>query len=59
MTQHIKCSDPITTCEGCAKVATALGINLAEPHRSCRQVTVTNIIAAAQHMSSRVDGFAS
>jgi hypothetical protein len=47
-TAHFSGQLPI--CQGCAEVATSLGITLTEPHRSCRRVTVENIAEAARQM---------
>lgn len=48
--------DPTDICRGCAHVAGQLGIVLSRPHRSCRKVSVTNIVMAAERLDVTVAG---
>lgn len=50
MTTNQECHADNPICRGCAEVARSLGITLARPHRSCRNITLENVAEAAQHL---------
>ncbi|MDF3309805.1 hypothetical protein P3H15_32825 [Rhodococcus sp. T2V] len=48
------CDNAGPICEGCDRLAVRVGLTLTEAHVSCRRVTVTNLLIAAQRMGELV-----
>lgn len=44
------CDEARSICDGCGNFAAKVGLTLRDPHKSCRKVSVTNLLVAAQRM---------